>query len=95
MIFEIRDSKGDYAYLLIKNINLPNTFDTSDFLETHFGKKPVPVTLKQYHKVKLDYYNDPVADMMTLLKGGGTVIIESLNVAMATGIILGQIFGAK
>lgn len=75
LIFEIRDSKGDYVYSLIKSINLPNTFDTSDFLETHFGKKPVPVTLKQYHKVKQDYYNDPVADMRRLLKGGGTVII--------------------
>ena len=33
------------------------------------------VTLKQFHKVKLDYYSDPTADMKNALKGGGTVII--------------------
>ncbi|AQX06891.1 GLPGLI family protein [Elizabethkingia meningoseptica] len=75
LIFEVQDSKGDYSYSLVKSTNLPSTFDTSDFLETHFGHKPVPITLKQYFKIKLDYYNDPVADMRRMLKDGGTIII--------------------
>ena len=75
LIFELQDDKGDYSYTLSKSINLPETFVTTNFLETHYGNQPVKVTLKQFHKVKLDYYSDPTADMKNALKGGGTVII--------------------
>ncbi len=75
LIFELKDDKGDYNYTLSKSINLPQTFVTTNFLESHYGNRPVKVTLKQFHKVKLDYYNDPVAEMRNNLKTGGTVII--------------------
>lgn len=75
LIFELQDDKGDYTYKLSKSINLPETFITTNFLETHYGNQPVKVTLKQFQKVKLDYYNDPTAGMKSALNGGGTVII--------------------
>lgn len=76
LIFELQDDQGTYIYTLLKSINLPETFATNNFLETHYGKQPVKVTLKQFHKVKMDYYNDPVADMKNALKNGGTVVIR-------------------
>jgi len=75
LIFELEDDEGNYIYKLSKSINLPETFVTTHFLETHYGNQPVKVTLKQFQKIKLDYYNDPVADMKNALKGGGTVMI--------------------
>ncbi|WDF48079.1 GLPGLI family protein [Chryseobacterium sp. KACC 21268] len=76
LIFELQDDKSDYSYTLSKSINLPETFVTTNFLETHYGNQPVKVSLKQFQKVKLDYYSDPTADMKNALKGGGTVMIS-------------------
>lgn len=76
LIFELTDDKGDFAYSLVKSVNLNETYDTSNFLETHYGNKPIPVSLKQFHKVKLDYYNDPVAVSRKVLKDGGTVMMN-------------------
>ncbi|MDR2204995.1 MAG: GLPGLI family protein [Flavobacteriaceae bacterium] len=79
LIFELNDDKNDFVYSLIKSINLPKTFDTSHFLETHYGNQPISVTLKQYHKVKLDYYNDPYtktkSELKELLENGGSLTI--------------------
>jgi GLPGLI family protein len=58
LIFEIYDNENIYHYTLLQSHNLSNTFNTSDFLETHSGKKPISINLKQYHKIKLDYYNN-------------------------------------
>lgn len=77
LIFELNDSENIFTYNLSKSFNYPQTYDTTDFLETHYGKKPLPVTLAQYHKVKLDYYNNPVAEMKGLLAKGGTITINS------------------
>lgn len=59
LIFEISDAKNDYSYKLINSKNLEKDFDTMDFLETHYGNKPIPITIEKLNKVKLDYYNDP------------------------------------
>lgn len=75
LIFELKDDKGNYNYTLSKSINLPETFMTTHFLETHYGNQPVKVSLKQFQKVKLDYYSNPIADMKNALKNGGTVMI--------------------
>ena len=46
------------------------------FLENHYDVKPVKVNLKQYHKIKLNYFNDPVLHMREALDKGGTVSID-------------------
>lgn len=76
LIFELKDYQNNFDYTLIKSINLPETFDTNNFLETHYGNKPLSISLKQYHKVKLDYYNDPVAESRKILKNGGKITIN-------------------
>jgi len=73
LIFEIYDSENVFHYNLVHSIKLPKAFDTSDFLETHYGKKPITVTLKQYQKVKLDYYNNVVEILNEFAKKGGTI----------------------
>lgn len=59
LIFEIEDSKNDYSYKLINSKKLERDFDTTDFLETHYGKNPIKITNERLNKVKLDYYSDP------------------------------------
>lgn len=80
LIFELYDETTDFKYSLINSINLPSTFDTTYFLETHYGVKPIPVTSKQYHKIKLDRYNDPVAEIRKVLKDGGVININGQNI---------------
>jgi GLPGLI family protein len=67
LIFELKDDGNNFVYSLTKSFNLPETFDTSGFLESHYGKNPIPVILKQYYKIKLDFYNDPFAKIRTNL----------------------------
>lgn len=80
LIFELNDLDNNFRYSLIKSTNLNETFDTNNFLETHYGNKAVPVTLAQYNKVKLDYYADPVAELSQMLKNGGIVKIGDENI---------------
>lgn len=76
LIFEIYDSENIFHYTLVKSINIPGTFDTTDFLETHYGKKPIAVSLKQYQKIKLDYYHNIIEELNSFAKKGGTIASE-------------------
>ena len=76
LIFEIYDSEDTFHYNFVENKNLPKTFDTSDFLETHYTKKPISVSLEQYHKVKLDYYHNIVEVLKEFAKKGGSIASE-------------------
>lgn len=76
LIYEIYDSQNVFHYSLVKNKNIPQIYDTNNFLETHYGKKPIPVSLKQYQKVKLDYYNNIVEVLNEFSKKGGTIASE-------------------
>lgn len=80
LIYEVYDTQNIFHYSLVKNKNLPKTYDTTRFLETHYGKKPINVSLKQYHKVKLDYYHNIVEVLNEFSKKGGTIASdEELN----------------
>lgn len=59
LIFEISDFGNNYSYKLIGNIKLETDFDTTDFLETHYGEKPVKITNKKFNEIKLNYFSDP------------------------------------
>lgn len=73
LIFEIYDSENIFRYTLIKSINLPETYETTNFLETHYGKKPIRVSLKQYQKIKLEYYTNIVEVLNSFVKKGGSI----------------------
>lgn len=70
LILEIYDSENVFHYTFIESKNLAKTFDTSDFLETHYGKKPINVSLKQYQKVELDSYNNVIEELNQLREKG-------------------------
>lgn len=76
LIFEIYDSENVFHYSLIRSINLSKIYDTNNFLETHYGKKPIAVTLKQYQKVKLVYYNNIIEDLNNFREKGGSIDSE-------------------
>lgn len=76
LIFEIYDSENIFHYTLVKSKNLPQTYDTNNFLETHYGKKSVPITLEQYQKVKLVYYNNIIEDLNKFRENGGSIASE-------------------
>lgn len=77
LIFEIYDTENIFHYTLIESRNLPETYDTTDFLETHYGKKPIAVNLKKYHDMRLDYYHNVVQDLTEFAEKGGQIASSS------------------
>lgn len=59
LIFEVADSQNNYAYRFVSSKNLEKDYDTTDFLETHYGNNPIKITNEKLNKIKLNYYNDP------------------------------------
>lgn len=74
LIFELSDDKNDFIYKLVKSKELPGTFNTSNYLENHYGQKPLAVSRKQFHKIKLDYYENPTAMYSQMFKEGNLYI---------------------
>ena len=58
---------------LIENKNIPQNFDTTDFLETHYGRKPIEVSLKKYQDLRLVYYHNIVQDLSDFVEKGGQI----------------------
>ncbi|WP_374463808.1 GLPGLI family protein [Chryseobacterium sp.] len=61
LIFELSDAKKNFIYTLVKSRELPEISSTSDFLESSFGNKAIPINEKQKHKLLMEFYNDPFA----------------------------------
>lgn len=80
LIFEITDKDTAFSYTLIKSKKLDDNYNTSNFLETHYGTKPLDVTWDQYKKIKLNYYNDPLANAREMLKNGGVINIGGTKI---------------
>lgn len=59
LIFEIYDSEDHYFYTLINSKKLDKEVDTSNFLEAHYGTKPIKITNEKFNEIKLNYFNDP------------------------------------
>lgn len=73
LIFEVFDYENIFHYTLMRSQKLPKTYDTSDFLETRYGKLAMPITLQQYHKLKLDYYNNIVQTLSDFKEKGNSI----------------------
>ncbi|WP_312081938.1 GLPGLI family protein [Epilithonimonas hominis] len=80
LIVSVHDSKGNYTYNLIKSQIIKNSYDTTNFLETRYGKSPIEINLSQYQKLLMDNYSDPVAGYKSTIKGGGTVLINNQKI---------------
>ncbi|MDR6487273.1 GLPGLI family protein [Chryseobacterium vietnamense] len=80
LIINLQDTKGNYIYNLIKSQIIKENYDTTSFLETRYGKNPIPINLSQYQKLMLDNYGDPVAGYRLAIKNGGTVVINNQKI---------------
>ena len=82
LIFEIYDSENVFHYTFVENKNLPETYDTTDFLETHYGKKPIDVSLKKYQDMRLVYYHNIVQDLSDFVEQGWQIASVSDNTSL-------------
>ncbi|MCJ7932655.1 MAG: GLPGLI family protein [Chryseobacterium sp.] len=80
LIFIIQDQDSDFVYKLVKNTKLPDTYDTTDFLENHYDKKPIPISLEKYNKYIIDIYNNPTRVFLNNVKDGKQVNFGKDNV---------------
>lgn len=60
MIFEVADDQNNFIFSLVKSYQLKATYDTSSFMETFSGKKPMMIDEKMLIKKSLEFYNDPL-----------------------------------
>ncbi|WBV60797.1 GLPGLI family protein [Chryseobacterium camelliae] len=83
LIFIIEDDKKDFIYKLVKNIKLPETYSTKDFVETHYGKAALPISIEKFNKYLEDTYSDPVRMFSDGVKNGGSTFgketVESME----------------
>ncbi len=63
LIFELNDSRDNFIFKLVRSQKLDKTYDTSDFLESFAGKKPINLKIGDMHKMMLQFYNDPMKDL--------------------------------
>ncbi|MCD0477525.1 GLPGLI family protein [Chryseobacterium sp. LC2016-29] len=70
LIVLLEDDRNQYSFALVKSKKLEKTYDTSNFLEVRYGKKPLPISEKMYLKKSLEYYNDPLQQIRAEIKNG-------------------------
>ena len=73
LIFLVADSTENVVYKLIKNKKLENTYDTTNFLENHYDKKAIKISLKKYNSYVIDLYNNPTRMFKDQVSDGKTV----------------------
>ncbi|MBE2273848.1 MAG: GLPGLI family protein [Flavobacteriales bacterium] len=62
LIFEIQDDQQNFIFSLVKSQKFKNTYDTSEFLESFGGKKPIPINEKVLLKKRMELFKDPLRD---------------------------------
>lgn len=62
LILEISDTKSSYIFSLRGNKNLITKPDTSRFLESENGTKPIEISGAKWAQVQLAYYANPLKD---------------------------------
>lgn len=72
LILEIADSNKNFIFSFRGSKNINDKIDTSQFLESQNGVKPVPISENQWNKVQTDYFTNPLKDF-----GDGGLIVEN------------------
>jgi len=80
LIFILEDNQKDFIYKLVKNIKLPKTYDTKEFVETHYGKTALPVTNEKFNEYIQEIYADPIRMFSAQIKGGGKATFKNETV---------------
>jgi len=60
LIFELKDTKNNFTFNLVKSYKLPKTYETLSIIENFGGQKAINISEKKLHKILLDTYNDPL-----------------------------------
>ena len=68
LIFEVADDKNNFKFSLLKSYQLKDTYDTSGFMESFAGKKPIMVDEKTLNKKRLELFNDPLYEFKEKFK---------------------------
>lgn len=74
LIFMLEDTQHNFVYKLVKNIKLPQTYETKEFVETHYGKEALPVTNEKFNKYIEEIYADPIRMFSSQVKEGGKTV---------------------
>jgi GLPGLI family protein len=80
LILFLEDSKQNFIYSFSRNKNLPKTYDTASFLESHYTMNPIKVNYKTWEKLNLDFYKDPYSRMRTEWKPDWNVEINGRKI---------------
>jgi GLPGLI family protein len=72
LILEISDSKENYIFSLRGNKNITKNIDTSRYIESQIGLKPIEISQKKWNQLQLDYFLNPLKDF-----GDGGLIVEN------------------
>lgn len=80
LVLYVEDDKKDYIYSFSRNVNLPKTYDTKGFLESHYSMDPITIDFKKWIKLNLDFYSDPYARMRTDFQPDWNVRIEGKQI---------------
>jgi hypothetical protein len=86
LIFEIADTKDNFSFVLIKSHHLHKTYDTTEFLESFAGMKPIAITEKILQKKQIEMFNDPLRDFKEHYKnsnGSGKFLVMGVEVKSA------------
>ncbi|WDF47958.1 GLPGLI family protein [Chryseobacterium sp. KACC 21268] len=70
LIFQIEDNQKHYFFNLTEIKKLDSPYDTTRILETNFGKKAIPITLKKYNELLSNAYYNPYSEIRTKFSKG-------------------------
>jgi len=80
LIFLLEDTEKNFIYQLKKNVKLTETYDTTDFLETHFGKQPILVSNQKFNSYIQDIYSNPTRILSESIKKGQKTNFKNENI---------------
>lgn len=76
LIVLLEDSQQQFSFNLIKSKKLAETYNTSNFLEVRYGRKPILITEKIFLKKAMEFYNDPMHEDRENLRNGSSESID-------------------
>lgn len=75
-IVEAYDEKESFHFKLTKINNIKMEPDTSGFLETNFGDKPIKVSLEQFNNLLLNDYYNVYGNLKAMPEGEWSITLE-------------------
>lgn len=62
LILEVNDSENNYHFNLIQNKNYKVELNSNNFIEKLFGDRKIDISEKDWQKIQLNYYNNPIPE---------------------------------